>query len=262
MILTKLWLLLLLLFPVLSTVVIGTPLASPCSHDPLSNASSTAPSPSLNKTSSAWSTRMIASIISRQQGLASSGEVTSTLESGLISLGIQSWLGLYASSSTSSDDQTTASTFASYVDAVLQGVSATAAFTNASAAAQQPLDRLTVAQAIAGLEREPVRFDGGDEEGGEGGLTQPGIETGGTNGVEGGGGGRQLTADETLALSALNESLAVQERNQYGGFWYAFLSPLVSLLTYHVSLTLITTSSSLAIQDHPSHPFHPYKLVH
>lgn len=214
MISPKLWLLL----PILqSTVVLSSPLASPCSHD-----ASSSSSPSVNQTSrltAAWSTRMISSIISRQQGLVSSGEVTSTLESGLISIGVQSWLDLYAtassSSSSSSDDQTTTQDFASYVDAILQGVSATAAFTNVSAAARTPLDRLTVAQAIAGLEREPASVREGEDSG-----RQP--ETNGGGG--GGGGGRQLTADETQALSALNQSLAIQERNQYGGFWYVFFS--------------------------------------
>lgn len=211
MISPKLWLLLPILLQ--STVVLSSPLASPCSHDA---------SPSVNQTSrlaAAWSTRMINSIISRQQGLVSSGEVTSTLESGLISIGVQSWLDLYAtasSSSSSSDDQTTTQAFASYVEAILQGVSATAAFTNVSAAARTPLDRLTVAQAIAGLEREPASVREGEDS-----LTQPGVETNGGGGG-GGGGGRQLTADETQALSALNQSLAIQERNQYGGFWYVF----------------------------------------
>lgn len=33
------------------------------------------------------------------------------------------------------------------------------------------------------------------------------------------GGARQLTEAEALALETLNASLAIQERNQYGGFW-------------------------------------------
>lgn len=31
---------------------------------------------------------------------------------------------------------------------------------------------------------------------------------------------RQLTEAESLALDTLNASLTIQERNQYGGFWY------------------------------------------
>lgn len=174
----------------------------------------------------AWSTRMIASIIARQQGLvSSSGQSTSTLESGLISLGIQAWLDLYSPSSTSASaalapaaDDATASAFAGYVDEILGGISATAAFTNVTAAALLPLDRLTVAQAIAGLEGEPVVAAAGDENG---------------DGVVGG--GRQLTAEETLALSALNESLVVQERNQFGGFWYVLVVAFVDPYPHRLS---------------------------
>lgn len=31
---------------------------------------------------------------------------------------------------------------------------------------------------------------------------------------------RELTMAEAVALDTLNASLAIQERNQYGGFWY------------------------------------------
>lgn len=132
----------------------------------------------------AFSTRMLNSIVTRQQGLVSSGQATSTLESGLISLAIQAWLDLYATSS--SPD--TATSFRDYVSAVLGDVSATASFTNVSLAARLPLDRMTLAQALEDV---------------------PGV----------------LTADEGAALGTLNESLAVQERNQYGGFWYAATPP-------------------------------------
>ncbi|KAJ4423226.1 hypothetical protein N0V82_002087 [Gnomoniopsis sp. IMI 355080] len=111
-----------------------------------------APGPSQqNSTTIPYSTRMLSSIILRQQGLVSSGQPTSTLESGLIALAIQSWLSLYASptTSTSTNGQSQnglSGTFSDYVDSVLASLSTTASFTNVTQAALLPLDRLTVAQ--------------------------------------------------------------------------------------------------------------------
>lgn len=163
---------------------------------------------------------MISSIITRQQALVSSGQVTSTLESGLISLAIQAWLSLYASSSSSSSSPTnpspeTAANFSSYVSSILSAISVTEEFTNVTATARLPLDRLTVAQALAGLER----------------------------GVENEAKQRQLTMDEAAALNTLNTSLAVQQRNQYGGFWCVLDPWRCTLFTQsHASLFFVRDS--------------------
>lgn len=47
------------------------------------------------------------------------------------------------------------------------------------------------------------------------GPTAPGIQAGNSSAST----HRQLTMAEALALDTLNTSLAIQERNQYGGFW-------------------------------------------
>ncbi|KAI3392436.1 hypothetical protein diail_5715 [Diaporthe ilicicola] len=157
------------------------------------------------------STRMIESAISRQQGVVSSGASTSTLESGILALATQAWLDLYgnpSSSSSPSDDQ--AADFAAYVDEIISSVTSSASFTNATAAALLPLDRLSVAQATVNLEGEERAGAGGDE----------------------------LTATELQALGALNSSLALQRRNQFGGLWYyvypywSYLDGAVSFLPY------------------------------
>jgi len=95
----------------------------------------------LNTSSSPFSTRMIQSIIGRSQGLVSSGQATSTLESGFISLAIQSWASLYGSPASEEH-----ANFTSYVDAILAAVSAQDTFLNVTKTALLPLDRLTVAQ--------------------------------------------------------------------------------------------------------------------
>lgn len=136
-----------------------------------------------------YSTRMIQSVMTRQQGLVSSGAVTSTLESGLIALSLQSWLRYYGDNTTS-----TSSDISAYVDAMLATIAATQQFTNVSQAVSLPLDRLSVGQAIVNLDDE----DEGSSSTGD----------------------RQLTENEVLALDTLTTSLTLQERNQYGGFWY------------------------------------------
>lgn len=105
--------------------------------------------------STPFSTRMLSSIMLRQQGLVSSGQATSTLESGLITLAIQSWLSLYASppSTTTQEQQLVhqgqdglKANFSDYVDSILASLSTMASFTNLTQTALLPLDRLTVAQ--------------------------------------------------------------------------------------------------------------------
>lgn len=215
------------LLPGLLAVVLAVPQAqaqgtasTTCGRAPPAPAASPSDQPSNATTPTPWSTQMIRSVISRSQGLVSSGQATSTLESGFVSLAIQAWLGLYAFPR-HADDATatatataTASAFAAYVEAVLGGISGEAAFANVSGAARLPLDRLTVAQAIANLQREAVASDGDGE----------GADGGGACREDSTGCGRELTVGETEALSTLNASLAVQERNQYGGFWYVLLA--------------------------------------
>lgn len=135
-----------------------------------------------------YSTRMIQSVMTRQQSLVSSGAVTSTLESGLIALSLQSWLRYYDTNTSTSSD------ISAYVDAMLATIAATQQFTNISQAVSLPLDRLSVGQAIVNLDDE----DEGSSSTGD----------------------RQLTENEVLALDTLTTSLTLQERNQYGGFWY------------------------------------------
>lgn len=150
--------------------------------------------------SSTYSTRMIQSVITRQQGLVSSGQVTSTLESGLIALSLQSWLSVYESSA----DADVVSNITLYVEEMLATIAATKEFTNVTESVALPLDRLSVGQAIGNL--ESVLSEGLGEEVHESSST-------------GGGGQRELTENEVLALDTLNTSLALQNRNQYGGFW-------------------------------------------
>lgn len=171
-------------------------------------------------TTAPYSTRMIASVITRQQGLVSSGAATSTLESGLVALAIQSWLSYYtsdsdlssstSSSSSSSADAETVYNFTAYVDAMLASISATEQFTNVSKTISLPLDRLTVGQAIGNL-AGAYAYES-EEDGSLGGQVH-------TSATSGGGGQRELTENEVLALDTLNASLALQNRNQYGGFW-------------------------------------------
>ncbi|KAF3763908.1 family 105 glycoside hydrolase, partial [Cryphonectria parasitica EP155] len=210
--------------------------------------------------STVYSTRMINSIITRQQGLVSSGQSTSTLESGMISLAIQAWLDLYAPSSsswpsplTTNSNRTktlrdaTASTaekaiaFRDYVGAILDGITATDGFTNVTDSESLPLDRLTVAQAIQSLKDTDSASstsghvvpsqshqkgpENSDNSGSNNNRTDPAPTY-------------QVTLQESLALDVLNLSLAIQERNQYGGFWYyvypswSYLDGTVSFLPF------------------------------
>jgi len=158
-----------------------------------------------NATTKPLSTLMIESAISRQHGVVSSGASTSTLESGILALSTQAWLELYGNDSSTPPEQVT--DFVSYVDEIIASVTSAPAFSNATAAALLPLDRLSVAQAILNLEEAP--------------------------GADG-----ELTAAEALALDTLNSSLALQRRNQAGGLFYyvypywSYLDGTVSFLPY------------------------------
>lgn len=141
---------------------------------------------------SEYSTWMLKSIISRQQGVVSSGAASSTLESGILALALEAWLDHYPHHDSAAD-------IGDYLDLVLTSVDPT--FKNASQTALLPLDRLSVGQALTHLDRS-------------------------------------LTTSETFALSTLNSSLAIQQRNEYGGLWYyvypqwSYLDGAVSFLPF------------------------------
>lgn len=145
-----------------------------------------------------YSTRMIDSIMSRQQGVVSSGAVTSTLESGVLTLAIQSWLDTYSGS----NDSERVANFTTYADSIVTSISPS--FKSPEAAAKMPLDRLTIGQALLNI-----------------------------NATKG-----ALTAAETETLTTLNTSLTLQNRNQFNGLWYyvypywSYLDGTVSFLPY------------------------------
>ncbi|GMF26604.1 unnamed protein product [Phytophthora lilii] len=156
-----------------------------------------------------YSTRMIESVMSRKQGVVSSGAVTSTLESGILTLAIQSWLDTYGQDG----DSERAANFTAYADSIVTSISPT--FKSPEAAAKMPLDRLTIGQALLDIK-----------------ATQG-----------------SLTAAETDTLSLLNTSLTLQTRNQYNGFWYyvypywSYLDGTVSFLPY------MATASGWSYED-------------
>lgn len=174
-----------------------------------------------NATTKPLSTRMIESAISRQHGVVSSGASTSTLESGILALSTQAWLELYGSSPSTPQEQV--ADFVSYVDEIIASVSAAPAFSNATAAALLPLDRLSIAQAVLNLEEAP--------------------------GADG-----ELTAAEALTLDTLNSSLALQRRNRLGGLWYyvypywSYLDGAVSFLPYMAEPSSAYSAADMLLQ--------------
>ncbi|KAF4318040.1 hypothetical protein BBO99_00007693 [Phytophthora kernoviae] len=141
---------------------------------------------------------MIESVISRKQGVVSSGAVTSTLESGILTLAIQSWLNTYSKGG----DSERVANFTAYADSIVTSISSS--FKDPTTAAKMPLDRLTIGQAI--------------------------LDINATQGA--------LTTAEAETLSTLNASLVLQNRNQFNGFWYyvypywSYLDGTVSFLPY------------------------------
>ncbi|CAI5741720.1 unnamed protein product [Peronospora destructor] len=127
-----------------------------------------------------YSTRMIESVMSRKQGVVSSGAATSTLESGVLTLAIQSWLSMYSKC----NDSKRVTNFAAYADSIVASVSTS--FTDPTVTVTKPLDRLAIGQALLNIK-----------------------VTLGT-----------LTTAQTDTLSTLDESLILQNRNANGGFWY------------------------------------------
>ncbi|KAL4088287.1 hypothetical protein PRIC1_012711 [Phytophthora ramorum] len=141
---------------------------------------------------------MIESVVSREQGVVSSGAVTSTLESGILTLAIQSWLNTYSKDG----DSERVANFTTYADSIVASISPS--FKGPSAAAKMPLDRFTIGQALLDI-----------------------------NATQG-----SLTTAEAETLTTLNSSLVLQNRNQYNGFWYyvypywSYLDGAVSFLPY------------------------------
>ncbi|KAL0934890.1 glycosyl hydrolase family 88 [Colletotrichum truncatum] len=84
-----------------------------------------------------YSTRMLDSIKSRNQGIASSGAASSTLESGVLAIALEATVRQYP------DVQ---GDYAAFLGAVLDAASPT--LTNATYAATRPLDRFSVASSI------------------------------------------------------------------------------------------------------------------
>lgn len=147
-----------------------------------------------------YSTRMIESVISRKQGMVSSGAVTSTLESGILTLAIQSWLNHNSYGKDGGSERV--ANFTAYADSIVTSTSPS--FKDPTATAKMPLDRLTIGQAL--------------------------LDINATQGA--------LTTAEAETLSTLNASLVLQNRNQYNGFWYyvypywSYLDGAVSFLPY------------------------------
>ena len=145
-----------------------------------------------------YSTRMINNVISRKQGLVSSGADTSILESGVLALAIQSWLSFYSKHY----DAAHIVRFSGYVDSIVASISPS--FTDPTVTATKPLDRLTIGQALLNIKA-----------------------TVGT-----------LTKAQTDTLSTLDQSLIMQKRNQLHGFWYdvypnwSYLDGAFSFLPY------------------------------
>ncbi|RQM17988.1 hypothetical protein KXD40_002564 [Peronospora effusa] len=145
-----------------------------------------------------YSTRMIESVISRKQGVVSSGAPTSFLESGILTLAIQSWLSMYSKH----EDSKRVTTFAGYADSIIASISPS--FTDPTVTATKPLDRLTIGQALLNIKA--------------------------THGT--------LTKTQMDTLSTLNESLVLQKRNKHRGFWYyvyqdwSYLDGTFSFLPY------------------------------
>ncbi|KAK3939404.1 Six-hairpin glycosidase-like protein [Diplogelasinospora grovesii] len=88
-----------------------------------------------------YSTCMIESIISRQQGVVSSGAATSTLESGVLALTLEAWLEQHPVSNANHHN------ISAYLDSVLRAIIPVFK-NNAPATSLLPLDRLSVGQAL------------------------------------------------------------------------------------------------------------------
>jgi rhamnogalacturonyl hydrolase YesR len=112
--------------------------------------------------------------MARSQGIMSSGHSTSTLESGVLALALSTSISQYPSQS---------HILAPYLDDLLAAI--VSDLTNATADANMPLDRFSIASALIHKSESA-----------------------------------SLTNDESKALDALTESFALQERNPSGSLWY------------------------------------------
>jgi unsaturated rhamnogalacturonyl hydrolase len=139
---------------------------------------------------------MLSSIMLREQGVVSSGASTSTLESGILALALQSAINQYPDHS---------SMLNPYLNDVLSTIAPS--LTNDTANAHLPLDRFSIANAL---------------------LTKSHLPS-------------SLTANESLALSALTNSFPLQLRNPANGLWYyvypewSYLDGMFSVLPFMAS---------------------------
>ncbi len=161
------------------------------------------------------SLHMLESLMTRNQGVTSSGAVTSTLESGLVAQALAAAVAQYPSAPSHSR-------YADYLAAVL--AAAAPDLRNATRDAAKPLDRFSVHTGI-------------DE----------------ARAVAAVGGGAQ-TNDVGAAYDAINASLALQPRNPDGGLWYyvypewSYLDGLFSLLPFMAAAAPAPNYTDMALQ--------------
>ncbi|KAK2028773.1 family 88 glycosyl hydrolase [Colletotrichum zoysiae] len=145
-----------------------------------------------------YSTRMLDSIKARKQGVISSGAASSYLETGVLSIALEAAIAQYPDLR----DQ-----YAPYLADVLE--SGTPTLANATYVATRPLDRFSIANAVAAASRADVI---------------------------------SISTTVSGAANAINESLSLQARNPEGGLWYyvypqwSYLDGMFSVLPFMASL--------------------------
>lgn len=160
------------------------------------------------------SLHMIESIMSRGQGVTSSGAATSTLESGILAIALADALVQYPS----------APSHGSYAEYLSKVIGAAAKdLTNATADARKPLDRFSVATSIDDASIAGVRV-------------------------------AENSPSVAAAVSAINSSLALQTRNPDGGLWYyvypewSYLDGVFSLLPFMAAAQPHPNYTDMALQ--------------
>ncbi len=150
------------------------------------------------------SLHMLESLMGRDQGVTSSGAVTSTLESGLLAIALASAVSQYP-------DAPSTSKYTDYLAKVLAAVAPD--LRDATRDATKPLDRFSIHTGIDGARavHAPINDDGA------------------------------AASAIGAAYDAINASLALQTRNPDGGLWYyvypewSYLDGLFSLLPFMAS---------------------------
>ncbi|KAK1598472.1 family 88 glycosyl hydrolase [Colletotrichum navitas] len=145
-----------------------------------------------------YSTWMLDSIKARKQGIISSGASSSYLETGILSIALEAAIAQYPDL----EDQ-----YAPYLENVLE--SGTPTLANATYVATRPLDRFSIANAVARPSQADVI---------------------------------SISTTVSAAANAINESLSLQTRNPEGGLWYyvypqwSYLDGMFSVLPFMASL--------------------------